>query len=94
MAFAFLFFGLILIVAAIRGKHDDLFKLLKDDFSGSDNFFVWLLAIVFLVALGNVERLRPVTDAFLGLIIVVIILANGRNGLFNKFISEMKAGTQ
>lgn len=94
MAFALLVFGLIAIVAGIRGKHDELFALLKDDFTGSQNFFVWVMAIAFLVMIGNVERIRPVSDAFLGLIIVVMILANGRNGLFDKFVQEVKAGTQ
>ena len=92
MPFAFLIFGLVLLIAAFRGKHDDLIDLLKDDFTGSSNFFVWVMAIVFLIALGNIERIKPVTDAFLLLVILVIVLAN--KGLFEKFTSELKAGTQ
>lgn len=92
MPFALLFFGLVLLIAGFRGKHDDLFDLLKDDFTGSNNFFVWVMAVVFLVALGNIERLRPFTDAFLILIVIVIVLAN--DGLPEKFMREIKDGTK
>jgi len=67
---------------------------LKSDFTGSDNFFVWVLAIVILVALGNVERLRPITNAFLVLLILVIVVGNGRKGLFENFTRQLKEGTQ
>lgn len=93
MPFALGFAGLIIMIAAIRGKHDDLFKLIKDDFTGSNNFFVWVLAVVFLVMLGNIERLRPLTNAFLVLMILVIVVANGKKGLFDNFISQLKEGT-
>jgi len=93
MPFALIFLGLILMIAAIRGKHKDLFDLLKLDFTGSDNFFVWVLAIILLVAAGNVEQLKPITNGFLILIILVIILSNGKKGLFEKFMQQLKEGT-
>lgn len=93
MPFALLLAGLILMIAAIRGKQKDLFDLLKDDFSGDHNFFMWVLAIIFLVAIGNVERLKPISNAFLVLIIVVIILTNGKRGLFDNFMSQLRKGT-
>jgi len=94
MPFALILIGLILITAAVKGKHKDLFGLLKSDFTGSDNFFVWVLAIVILVAIGNVERLRPVSNAFLVLLILVIIVGNGRKGLFENFMRQLKEGTK
>lgn len=95
MPFALLLFGIVLLVAAIRGKKQthDLLDLLKDDFTGDNNFFVWVLAVIILVALGNIERIRPVTDAFLVLLILVMVLATGKRGLFDKLLSEIKAGT-
>lgn len=93
MPFALLLFGVIFIVAAVKGNQAELFALLKDDFTGDKNFFYWVIAIVVIVAIGNVRTLRPVSNAFLGLVILVIILTNGRNGLFENFISQVKAGT-
>lgn len=93
MPFALLIFGVIFIVAAVRGTDQNLFGLLKDDFTGDKNFFIWVVAIVFIVAVGNVRALRPVSNAFLGLVILVIILQNGKRGLFQNFIDQVKQGT-
>lgn len=95
MAWAFLFIGIVLIITAWKKKQDDLFALLKDDFTGDGNFFYWVLAIVILIALGTFKPIRPVTDAFLGLVILVIIIAPYRNGrdLFSEFRSQIKEGT-
>ena len=97
MAWAFLIVGLIVLTAAIKGKDasKDLWKQVKSDFTGQNNFFYWVLAIILIVALGNVKVLKPVTDAFLGLVILVIILAQYRGGrdLFSDFISQVRNGT-
>jgi len=93
MPFALIFIGLIFMIAAVKGNHKDLFELLKKDFTGQDNFFVWVLAIIILVAIGNVEKLRPISNAFLGLIVLVIIIGNGKKGLFENFMSQLRAGT-
>lgn len=95
MAWAFLFVGVLLLIAAWKKKQGDLFKLLKDDFTGEGNFFYWVLAIIALVALGSFRPIRPVTDAFLGLVILIIVIAPYRNGrdLFSEFRSQVKEGT-
>jgi len=94
MPFALIFIGLILMIAAIRGKEKDLFSTLKNDFTGDKNFFVWIMAIFFLVGLGNVEKFRPISNAFLVLIVLVIIIGNGRKGLFENFVKQLKDGTR
>jgi len=81
------------MVAAVRGKQDDLFTLLKSDFTGDNNFIYWILAIAMLVAIGTIDKLKPITNAFLVLIILVIILANGRKDLFNNISQQIKEGT-
>lgn len=91
MPFALLFLGILVIVVAIKKTHRDLFALLKDDFTGPNNFFYWLLAIAVLVIVGYNKTIRPLSDAFITLLIVVLILAN--KGLFAKFRSELAAGT-
>ena len=90
-----LLLGIIFLVAAIRGNQNDLLDLLKEDFSGQNNFLLWVMALVILVGLGQFKAIRPVSDAFLGLVILVIIIANyNKTGdLFTKFISQVKSGT-
>ena len=91
MACAFLIIGLIVLVAAIRGKQTDLWNLVRSDFTGSNNFFYWVLAVILLVALGTFKPIRPITDAFLGLIILVILIGN--KDLVGSFTQQVKAGT-
>lgn len=91
MAWAFLIIGALMLVAAWKKKQGELWELLKDDFSGDGNFFVWMLAIIFLVVLGNIKAIKPVTDAFLLLVIVVIVL--GSKNLFGSFMAEIEKGT-
>jgi len=98
MPFFLLIIGLIVIVAGIRSAQSgtDLIGLVKSDFSGSNNFFLWVLAIILVVAVGQVKAIRPISDAFLGLLILVIIIANYKHGgdLLNSFVSQVKAGMQ
>lgn len=95
MPFFLLIAGIILIVAAYRKKHEDLFKLLKDDFFGKDNFIIWTLAIVCIVSLGYIKQIKPVTDAFLVLIVLVIIVKNYRDNkdILTMFIDQIKGNT-
>lgn len=89
MAIVFLIIGAVFMVAAIRGKQEELFAILKDDFTGSNNFFVWGLAIFFLGALGYARQVRPVSNAFLVLLFVVILLTSGR-GFFDQFMRQIR----
>ncbi len=95
MAWGFILIGGLFAIASLRGTHDDLWKLLKDDFTGEGNFIYWVMAIVFLVALGSFRTIRPVTDAFLGLVILIIVIVPYRDGkdLFGEFLSQVKKGT-
>lgn len=95
MPFFLLIAGIILIVAAYRKKQGDLFALLKDDLFGDSNFIMWSLSIVLLVSLGYIKQLKPITDAFLVLIILVIIVRNYRNNkdILSMFIEQVRGGT-
>lgn len=92
MPFALLLFAALFITAGIKGCEDDLYSALKSDFTGDKNFFLWTVAVIFIVAIGNVKTLRPVSNAFLGLIIVVVLIQNG-TALFANFLPQLKAGT-
>lgn len=97
MPFFLLFAGIILLVVVIRGSDTttQFVNLLKSDFSGQDNFFVWVLAFIFLIALGYWKTIRPITDTFLVLIIIVIFIAayEKHNDLISSFMSQIKQGT-
>lgn len=95
MAWALLIFGVIAIMAAWKNRTDELFQVLKDNFTGQSSFVVWIIAIIFIAIIGVNKTLRPITDAFLTLVIIVIVLgAYKRNkNLLDLFISELKKGT-
>lgn len=95
MPFFLLIAGIILIVAAYRKKHGELFALIKEDFFGDNNFVMWSLSIVLLISLGYVKQLKPITDAFLVLIILVIIVRNYRDNkdILSMFIEQVKGST-
>ncbi len=95
MAWGFIFIGALFLIAAWKKKHEELFALLKDDFTGEGNFFYWVLAIVFLAAAGTFRPIKPVTDAFMALVILVIIIAQYKNkrDIFSEFRAQIKEGT-
>jgi hypothetical protein len=90
MAIVLLIIGAIFIVASVRGEHEKLFDVLKDDFTGPNNFFVWGLAIFFIGALGYSRTIRPLSNSFLVLLFVVILLTSGR-GFFDQFMRQIRS---
>lgn len=68
--------GAFFLIVSVRGTEqtDKLLSVLKDDFTGPNNFFVWALAIGSVGALSFSERLKPFSQAMLGLIFVAILL--------------------
>lgn len=91
MPFLFIVAGLVLTIAAGRGTQDDLISLLKTDFTGKNNFVYWLFSILIIGAVGYIDALRPVSRAFMVLVIIVLFLKNG--GVFSQFTSAI-GGTQ
>lgn len=89
MPIALLIIGAVFIVAAIRGTHKELFEVIKDDFSGSNNFLTWGLGIFFIGAIGYSKTFKPISNAFLVLLFVVIFLTSGR-GFFNQFTTQIR----
>ena len=88
MPLALLVIGVIFLVAAIRGTQGDLFDILKDDFSGSNNFFYWGLSFFIIGAVGYYRPLRPLSQSFMLLIVLVLFLSN--RGFFNSFMAQVK----
>lgn len=68
--------GAMLISAAIHGNVAALATQIKDD--GSP-FIAWIFLIVAVGLAGYSKTIRPVSNAFLVLIVVAFILRNGKN---------------
>jgi hypothetical protein len=94
MPFVFLIAGLVLVVAGVREKSQDLTNLLLEDFRGPNNFFYWVLAILAIGALGYVQDLRSFSRGLMSLILLVLILTEskqgGGGGLFPQLESAVK----
>lgn len=91
MPLVLLFIGIVLLVAAIRGKDqvDKLVGILKDDFASSNSFLVWGIAFFIIGAVGYYQPLRPLSRSFMLLVVIVLFLSN--EGFFNKFMAQIRA---
>lgn len=87
MPFVILIAGIVLVVASARNKQSDLFALLKNDFVGSNSFMPWIASLLLIGGLGYVKAIKPVTDAFILLLIIVLFLSNG--GFFAKLNQQL-----
>lgn len=87
MPFLFISAGLLLTIAAVRGTNDDLLALLKADVTGKNNFIYWMVAILIVGALGYIPAIKPLSRAFLVLVVVVLFLKSG--GVFQQFTSAL-----
>lgn len=95
MTLFLLMVAIIVMASAYNNTHRDLFALLKDDFSGSGNFFVWVAAIAIVSGIGSYKPLRPISNAMLVLIVIAIIVSNNKHGtnIFNSFANQIRQGT-
>lgn len=91
MPLALLLVGILFLVAAVRGKDktDELFSTLKSDFTGPGNFIYWGLALFLIGALGYYRPLKPVSSAFMALVIIALFFSN--KGFFQKFMEQINA---
>ena len=87
MPLVLIFLGVLLIVAAYRGTQDDLFELLKGDFVGSQNSFYWIVSIFVVGAVGYIPRMKPISDAFLVLILLMLFIRN--DSFFSRFNEQV-----
>jgi hypothetical protein len=88
--------GAFFLIAAVRGTEytNKLIAVLKDDFTGPNNFFVWALAIGSIGALTYSEKLKPFAQAALGLVFVAILLTRkGPTGkdFLSSFFDQIRA---
>lgn len=98
MALAFLILGAVLLIAAIRNTQAQLFALLKGDFTGTNNFIFWFVAILAIGILGYVDQLKPLSIALLTLVVIVLFLSKGNpqtasGGFFQNFTTALQSTT-
>jgi len=86
MPLIFLILGIIFIIAAVRNTQPSLFANLQADFTGANNFFIWVIAIFAIGAIGYINGLRTLSNALLLLVVAVIILSN--KGFFSQFAQQ------
>jgi len=92
MPFALLLVGLVLLISGVKNTQDTLFSTVKGDFTGTDNFIYWFVAIIIIGAVGYIPKLKPVSTAFLALVIVVLFLKKGNStGLGGGFFAQATA---
>ena len=89
MPFVFIFLGLLFLVVAVRGTQGQMFTLLKSEFVGTNSFVPWASSIVVLGLIGYARPIRPITDSLIGLILLVILLAN-HGGFFTQFNNAIR----
>ena len=93
MPFALLIIGLVLLIASVRNTTsgpNGLFALVQGEFTGPNNFLYWMTAILVIGFIGYVPKLKPLSTAFLGLVVVVLFLSKGvipggAGGFFQQF---------
>lgn len=95
MPFVFAFFAIALLAIGVRGQANNASKLLADEFTGSNSFIQWFLAIMILGLLGYYKPIRAVADAMLGLVIVAIVLVKANpNAAGGGFFAQLEAAFQ
>lgn len=88
MPLALLVIGVVFLTAAIRGKQKELYSVLKDDFTGSNNFLVWGFALFLIGAVGYYRPLKPIANTFMVLVFFVLFLSN--RGFLAKFTEQLR----
>lgn len=96
MPFTLIILGVIVLIASVRGTQDQLFSLVKGDFTGPKNFIYWTVAILFIGALGYIPKLKPLSVTFMVLIVIVLVLARGNpsnsgGGFFGQFTIALQS---
>jgi len=103
MPFALIIIGTVLLISSVRNTYGQttpaggkgLGALLTGDFTGQSNFIYWLIALLIIGAIGYIKVLRPISVAFLVLLIIVIFLKQGNpttgtgGGFFQQFTSAI-----
>jgi len=98
MAIVLLILGAVMLTASVRntvstnGSQEGLVDLVKGDFSGQNNFIYWVVSILIIGAIGYIPNAKQLSNAFLVLVIVALLLSKG--GFFAQFQSALQTTTK
>lgn len=90
MPYALLIIGAVLLVAGIRNTYGDLWTLVEGDFTRQNGYLTWVAAIAVVGAIGYIPKLKPLSVAFMTLLLVVLVLSNG--GVFARLQEFIASG--
>ena len=79
-------------MSGIRNTYGCLWALIKGDFTTQNGFLTWVAAIAVVGGLGYIPKLRPLSVAFMTLLLLVLVLSNG--GVFAKLQSFIQSGAK
>lgn len=80
MPFILAFFGILLIVASVRGQAKTLLAQMSDD---GKHFIPWFLIIALIGAVGINKTWRPVSNSLYTLVVIAFVLATAKSMLEN-----------
>ena len=88
MPFVLIVIGVILLITAIHGTSGKLGSMLSSDIFGAKGFVYWFLAIFIIGAIGYYRPLKPVSNLFLVLVVLILFISEG--GFFQKFTQAIQ----
>lgn len=90
MPLVLIFFGIVLIITAVRGKTKDFYLLLADDSKG---FLVYVLVFGAVYLLGKIKPMQDISTGFMVLFVIALILASGRQ-FFNQITVALQGASK
>lgn len=91
MGWPLVFIGLILVIVGVRDETEAFNATLSEDIlgaSGTSNFVAFVIAIAIIGAIGSAKELRGFSNAFMALIIIVLLISN--RGFFAEFQRQIQ----
>jgi hypothetical protein len=95
MPFLLIIVGTALLISSARNTQSALYTLLAGDFTGPNNFIFWAMSILIIGALGYIPKLKPLSAAFITLVVIVLFLKRGNpttgtgGGFFQQFTTAL-----
>lgn len=80
MPFILAFFGIVLIVASVRGQAKNLLAQMSDD---GKHFIPWFIIVILVSSIGLSKAWRPVSNSLFALVVIAFVLSTAKSILEN-----------
>ena len=84
-----LVFGIIILIAGIRGRADTLGTTLSNQLTGDKSFVYWLAAVVILALIAQSDTFSPIASGILTVALITYVIKDG--GVFDNFVKALNA---